>query len=334
MSSVSAQLIDRPLPPVSGSSGLTQGRYGDRGNLELVAPDLHDGFWVFWFNGDAVQHRHDVLHGSWSAGLHVPTGGRRLLSVRITQVPFGPDYLEVIGRLATTGLHRWYWTPADGFVDGGAVAPASSAEPARMTLLRGAPAILCVRGERVEQVVASVRDYPALSWRADDVLPTLGIGAAVTSADWDASGDQVVALVVTDGRGQLLRHGADGAWTPAGALPGSWLSAQIHLLGDGSAVVTGQNSAGQVTIGAISLRDPTVTSGWYRSRAPVDDVQACLSTLPAEGDEPQRDRSPALTLEVVARTGARLDHRRFSARTLRRYGTDDDDAEIHARVWA
>lgn len=63
MSTIAVELSERPLPPVTGSVGITQGGYGDRGNLELVAPDPDDGFWVFWFNGDALEHRSGAARG-------------------------------------------------------------------------------------------------------------------------------------------------------------------------------------------------------------------------------------------------------------------------------
>ena len=45
-------LVREAWPEVTGRPGLTQGRYGAMGNLELVAPAVDDGLWVGWFNRD------------------------------------------------------------------------------------------------------------------------------------------------------------------------------------------------------------------------------------------------------------------------------------------
>lgn len=114
------RIEEREAPAVAGSPGITQGRYGENGNLELVAPDVADGFWVLWCNLDTVEHHAGAPLGRWSPGLHVPTGGR-VDAVRIAQVAAGPDWLECV--VLTAGVaHRWHWSPAGGFEAAGVLA--------------------------------------------------------------------------------------------------------------------------------------------------------------------------------------------------------------------
>lgn len=106
-----------PDRPTAGAVSLTQGVYGARGNLELVACDRSDGLWVFWFNADLDTdplETPDVPPGSWSAGLPFARGHRYLDSL-ILQSTLGPDHLEVLALAEDGVLESWYWSPGPGF---------------------------------------------------------------------------------------------------------------------------------------------------------------------------------------------------------------------------
>lgn len=337
MSTGQLQLSEHPLPPVTGSVSITQGAYGDRGNLELVAPHPDDGFWVFWFNGDALEHRAGAARGHWNSGLHVPTGSR-LQSARISQVPFGPNFLEVVGRVESGSLHRWYWTPSDGFLAGGTVAATAGAGLARLVASPDRLTTMHVAAAGVEVLRSGVERYPALSWHASQV-PVHG---AATSVDLDVAqpdgGQSVPALglVVVGSRAHLLRPVRATGWQVGTALPGEWRTAQIHVLDRAAAVLTGLDIDGRPVVAAVTLDragskpgcpDASLSDTFIRADGPVDDIAACLSTLPAN----LAAQEPARTLEVVTRTGTELHHLRFDADTLRVHRTGAN--AIRARMW-
>lgn len=359
MSTVQLQLSEHPLPPVTGSVGIAQGAYGDRGNLELVAPDPDDGFWVFWFNGDAVEHRSGAARGHWDAGLHVPTGSR-LMSARISQVSFGPHFLEVVGRVETGSLHRWYWTPGHGFVAGGIIASAAGAKPAR--LVGSADRLITMRVDDagVEVLTSGVERYPELSWHsshvpvdgiatsvdidvAPGVAPDISPGSDDIGSDRDAvhtdDGQSMpgVGLVVVDARARLLRPIGSAGWQLGTALPGEWRTAQIHFVNRTAAVLTGLDIDGRPVVAAVTLDhaagskpgcpDASLSDSCVDLGGPVDDIAACLSTLPTNPAAAE----PARTLEVVTRTGTELHHLRFDADTLRPHRTGAN--AVRARTW-
>lgn len=110
-------VIVGPDRPTAGAVSLIQGVYGARGNLELVACDVEDGLWVFWFNADLDTDPpadSDVPPGSWSAGLAF-AAGRRYRQAQILQSVLGPDHLELVALTADGVLESWYWSPAPGF---------------------------------------------------------------------------------------------------------------------------------------------------------------------------------------------------------------------------
>jgi hypothetical protein len=57
-------LLRDAWPEVTGRPGLTHGRYGAVGNLELVVPAVDDGLWVGWFNCDPVESHTGAAVGS------------------------------------------------------------------------------------------------------------------------------------------------------------------------------------------------------------------------------------------------------------------------------
>lgn len=104
-------------PPVSrGGIGLAQGRYGVRGNLELVLCDEQDGLWVLWFNTDPPGTSPEPggpPPGAWSGALRFATG-RRYDEVGVLQSRHGPHHLELLARAGDTP-HRLRWSPEAAF---------------------------------------------------------------------------------------------------------------------------------------------------------------------------------------------------------------------------
>jgi hypothetical protein len=93
-----------------------QGRYGARGNLELVTPSPDGGLVCCWFNSDPVDGpvtEPSIPAATWSEGLHF-ADGTTYLAVAGMQTRGGPDRLEVVATHAG-GLHRWTWSPGPGF---------------------------------------------------------------------------------------------------------------------------------------------------------------------------------------------------------------------------
>lgn len=103
--------------PTAGRPSVTQGRYGARGNLELLVPDAVDGLWVFWFNADLPgdpDAAGDVPTGTWSAGLHF-AAGTRYLEAQVLQSPLPHGHLEVVALTADGVLEAWWWSAGPGF---------------------------------------------------------------------------------------------------------------------------------------------------------------------------------------------------------------------------
>ena len=114
--------LDGELPTLGGSPGITQGAYGERGNLELVVPDEIDGIWVFWNNSDVGGRKVGARPGCWSGGLRFAHGSR-YDGAAIVQSQHGPKWLEVIA--TGDGLaHRFTWRPESGFSETGEPWPA------------------------------------------------------------------------------------------------------------------------------------------------------------------------------------------------------------------
>ena len=100
----------------AGRPALFQGRYGSRGNLELVTPAPDGGLVCCWFNSDPPAGpvtEPSVPAATWSDGLRF-AGGTAYLAVAGLQTRRGPDWLEVVATHAG-GLHRWTWSPGPGF---------------------------------------------------------------------------------------------------------------------------------------------------------------------------------------------------------------------------
>ncbi|MGC5395232.1 hypothetical protein ACPXCP_05700 [Streptomyces sp. DT20] len=163
------------LPPESrGGLGLTQGRYGARGNLELMLCDERDGLWVLWFNCDPETAAPDPggpPPGEWSGGLRFATG-HRYDEVTVVQSGHGPHHLEIVARSGATP-HRLRWSPEAAFTveappPGGAASSVAEAE--------GPDGVLWVGALGVDGVPrlfrADTTAYPRLTWREEPAAPS------------------------------------------------------------------------------------------------------------------------------------------------------------------
>ena len=109
--------LEAGLPKLRGAPGLTQGAYGERGNLELVVPDADDGLWVFWFNNDHSIGNLGAQPGGWSGGLRFACG-TRYDGAAIVQSRHGPNWLEVVA-VGVGVARRYTWRPESGFSETG-----------------------------------------------------------------------------------------------------------------------------------------------------------------------------------------------------------------------
>ncbi|MFB8419662.1 hypothetical protein ACFC63_29570 [Streptomyces albidoflavus] len=112
----SPSFTSAPPPHSRGGIGLAQGRYGARGNLELVLCDEDEGLWVLWHNTDPESTPTPdgaPPPGEWSGGLHF-AAGRRYDEVRVLQSRNGPDHLELLAGSGRTA-HRLRWSPEAAF---------------------------------------------------------------------------------------------------------------------------------------------------------------------------------------------------------------------------
>ena len=109
--------LEVALPKLRGAPGLTQGAYGERGNLELVVPGADDGLWVFWFNNDLSVSDVGARPGGWSGGLRFACG-TRYDGAAIVQSRHGPNWLEVVA-VGGGVARRYTWRPESGFSETG-----------------------------------------------------------------------------------------------------------------------------------------------------------------------------------------------------------------------
>ncbi len=195
--------------PIAGRVSLTQGVYGARGNLELVACDATDGLWVFWFNADGPDDpldTPDVPPGHWSTGLAFAPGSR-YRDAQIVQSTLGPDHLEVLALTDDGVLESWYWSPGPGFQRRGTDAAVS----VRRFRLAHRDGILTADIERADGTIAVVTSdgehYPQRIWTSAE-------GAAVVD---DPSAEEMLRAHgirdVVEGTARAARSTRDGGTT-------------------------------------------------------------------------------------------------------------------------
>lgn len=154
-------------PPVSrGGIGFTQGRYGLRGNLELMLCDERDGLWVLWFNNDTAGTAAEPggpPPGEWSGALRFATG-RRYDQVHVVQSRNGPHHLEVLAR-SGGAPHRLRWSPEAAFTDE-EPPPGAPARAVTVTETSDGTVWAGVLGEdgRARLLRADTTAYPRLAW--------------------------------------------------------------------------------------------------------------------------------------------------------------------------
>jgi len=221
------QRMREPWPPVIGTPGVTQGRYGRVGNLELVAPAVDDGLWVGWFNTDPDETYQGAAAGSWSGALRFARG-RRYVSATIAQVQAGPDFLEVLATSDAGELRRLVWTPADGFVDHGFLAHGVSGSSGvvespdgdHLVAVVDANGLQVLKGRPGHRYPAVVRETAGdRTWLGGVGMPELGDDVIVgVDAAWHAgpTGEEGhLDLVVRSRWGQVLLGCVSGPqmWT-------------------------------------------------------------------------------------------------------------------------
>jgi hypothetical protein len=235
------------LPGLTGSPGLAQGAYGDRGNLELLAPAAGGGLWVFWFNADQTEHRRGAARGCWSGGLHV-FGGHDVRLARISQVSAGPRFLEAVALTGDGSLHRLYWTPDDGFVDAGVIATGVVAASQIVEAEAALHLLAVTTDSRVLHLRASLDTYPSATWTTWPVLA--GASTAVLGPDLSAA-----ALV--DGAAHVLHY--VGGWRTVRTVDGPWTD--IALAGELVLGLDGDGRFAGVDAHAITAVSTTLDGG-------------------------------------------------------------------------
>lgn len=213
----SAHVVVAEVPPVAGAVGLVQGRYGAAGNLELVAPAADTGLWVFWFNADPGDTCSGALRREWSGGLHFGPD-TSVGWAWITQMRAGPDFLEVLAACGTD-VHRYMWTPSDGFADRGVIAHDVTSCSSVVESSNRLHLLITGGDGQLTQASADIQGYPDLDWRYERV----GIPGGAVSLQRTQTG--LRALVCADGAARMLA--LEERWHVACAVPGQWDTAQL-----------------------------------------------------------------------------------------------------------
>lgn len=236
--SVGQRLLTQPWPRVAGRPGITQGRYGAAGNLELVACAVDDGLWVGWFNRDPVDSRDGAAIGRWSGALRFGRG-RRFAAASISQVHAGPDWLEVLALADTGELRRLVWSQAEGFVDHGSLAQGLVAASGLVESPDGAFTFVAARNDGIHRFSGEPGEmYPAIHFSTDvglvngQGLETLDRPVVDVDAAWHI--DHLDILVVAAGQVHLL---CDQTSQDAPALPGGAASARLAVSAEYAGVV-------------------------------------------------------------------------------------------------
>ena len=294
--------VTEAWPPVVGRPGIVQGRYGDHGNLELVACAADDGLWVGWWNADRRETHRGAATGRWSGALHF-AAGHRYTSAAVSQVAAGPDFLEVVARATDGELRRHVWAPDTGFVDRGTLATGVRCHSGIHEIDDGSLLLAVAWPDRVEVLQAGRSpDYPAVEFetdtRHDSARPLSGVDAVRHDDHLD------LLLVGGDGRCELS-CGPTRVDIASDVAAGRLVAAGPDRL---AVLVT---TDGQ----SVGLRVDEPGRTW--PLGPADDAALCARVSP---DGPRWD--------VLTRRGQRLHHRQLDGRLA----TVADDV-VEADVW-
>lgn len=228
-----AQIVGRHRDTV-GSGSVTQGVYGERGNLELVACDARDGLWVFWFNSDPLgtPPSGGVEPGRWSDGLAFAAGSR-YIRADILQSTLGPDHLEVLALDDAGVLQSWYWSPGPGFQRReGSVATGVGRFAAEH---RDGTLTVAVDGPQPATWESDAAGYPNRIWRRvaasvvrldspgdDDRARRALLQAGIDSAGIVAGSARCASSTRDGGTAELTWRGSDGLLRHLGVPVGAW----------------------------------------------------------------------------------------------------------------
>lgn len=287
-----------PPPASRGGVGLAQGRYGIRGNLELVLCDEQDGLWVLWFNSDPQQTSPEPggpPPGEWSGALRFATG-RRYDEVAVLQSRHGPHHLELIARSDAT-THRLRWSPEAEFTTEQPppfppVRAVDTAESANGTLWAG----VLTRDGEPRLLRADTTAFPRLTW--SDATPAQELpadGRWTTIALVPVAHAQHPAVVLVGDREGLCLS-PTGATHP---LPASAAVAAVPADG-GSRMYLWSEEAG------LSVLAPGSTGAVRRLPLPGSGEVTALAATPL-AHEPG-------TTDIVVRRGGLLWHLRDTGR--------------------
>jgi len=237
----SGQILQREAwPDVTGRPGLTQGRYGVVGNLELVAPATDDGLWVGWFNCDPLESYSQAGVQHWSGAMRFARG-HQYVSADVTQVDAGPDYLEVVALTRGGTLRRHVWSPDLGFVDHGELAVAVAACSAVVQNPVDGSLHIATAGLDGRVQVLRGRIGPAYPTLTLDVVDAGMVGVAAVDAAWH-DGHLDLVTVSRDDVAQV-RCPAEGL-IDTGVGPA--LAARLTVEPDGGRLLVARGPSGRV----------------------------------------------------------------------------------------
>jgi hypothetical protein len=297
-------LLREGWPEVTGRPGLTQGRYGAAGNLELVAPAVDDGLWVGWFNRDPVESHSGAAIQRWSGAMRF-AHGHRYVSADVTQVDAGPDFLEVVALTTGGTLRRHVRSPGPGFVDRGELAGAIASCSALVQSPVDGSLQVAVAGldGRVRILHGSPgQAYPALAFEGVD--PGIA-GIVAVDAAWHQGH---LDLLTVDGDDRARLRCVDRARTDTGG--GPVRAARLVVEPDGGRRLVALGPTGRVTLRPLDApEDAGIDLG----------VVDALAAAPVQVDG-------RAECHVVLRRGRQLWHHRISRAGV---GT----GLIEAQVW-
>ena len=277
------------LPDANGRPSIVQGRYGDRGNLELVFADPHDGLWVCWFNADdplTATTGPGARAAEWSGGLHF-AAGHTYHDVALIQANRGPNFLELIATSSTT-IEHWTWTPQSGFVRRGLL---PQVEPVSKPSICETPAgfvVAAVGASSIWRWSANVSGAAWGQWQVSEAHP-LPNATTMAAVRVDPTGQTHTVAAFDDA---TITQTVDGRWTTPTTIDSN--VAQVHDLD----LLPGSHGAF-----VVATTDHGILAGRIDGLELLDDFAASAVCM-------ARSRIDVERTEIVARGGSRLRHLR------------------------